>query len=144
MLDRAPHLVPRFRAAPTSHHATPPSPLRSRGPAPLPAECRRPGLARGATLTTPIATTPLARILARLGSGAPGMGVRAVLPHRAVLERVFGVPLSGVPSVVGATVLGELGIAGVEAKSRVAFADEEPDLQSAAHEVVHWLQRRRF
>lgn len=61
------------------------------------------------------------------------------LPHRAEMERAFGVGLGDVDAKVGARLGSERALAGDGA---VAFAEQSPDRKVVAHEVAHVLQQR--
>lgn len=107
-------------------------------PAPAPAESRTEG------------TTGAARLRQRWGNQAAvdalrargqADGADAPLPHRDALESAFGEDLGDVRARVGQSWLrGRLGASAVAGRRGLAFADADPDLETVAHEVAHWLQ----
>lgn len=78
---------------------------------------------------------PHAVPLAQIGSAAP-------LPHRAEMERAFGLSLDGVDARVGAgSALDRYQANAATTGNRVAFRDAAPPPEQVAHEVTHVLQQ---
>lgn len=78
-----------------------------------------------------------------MGSQAAVGPRKVALPHRAELERAFGERLDGIQAYTGAgKVLDRLGAHAAASGDVLAFADQQPDLYTAAHEVAHVLQHR--
>src|SRR4051812_11770483 len=68
------------------------------------------------------------------------------LPHRAAMERQFGVPLDYVSAYTGPAVRAagqSLGASAFTRADRVAFAEPNPSTSTVAHEVAHVLQQTR-